>query len=118
VNAGAGAGTSRAESEEKSHAPKDWTLKALTELRDGMKDLNIFRFTLPGKCHIDQVDNPQIYTYLAQRVNAAETGMSGQVNGQAVVRKIRQLQTRYTASEKGFQDWLSALQCHVDLAGR
>ena len=119
VNAGAGQPL-RVEFQESSHAPKDWTLMALAGLRDGMKQLNISRFSLPlvgnsGLRHIDKVENPEIFMYLAKRVTLAATDMSGPVNGQAVIAKISKLQRHYTCSEQGFQDWLSRLQLDVNL---
>jgi hypothetical protein len=106
------------EPQQKSHDPKEWTLKALAALRDGLEALRMSRFTVAGHEHghkIENVANPENFTYLASFVTQADTGMIGPVNGQAVIAKFRQLQGVHTASEEGFQTWLAKLQRDIDL---
>jgi hypothetical protein len=111
---------------EKSHNPKDWTLKASNpsmELREDMKVLNFSRFILPGKGHqnyrIDTLDTPEIYNYLSERVIEAATGMSGPVNGPSSDSEDQAAQFKdYTSSVQGFQGWLSQLQRDVNFERR
>ena len=48
--------------------------------------------------------------YMAASLNAAETGMSGRINGQAVICKIRSLQRKFREADDCFGTWKQELQ--------
>ena len=91
-----------------SHRADQWTLKAIDALREALEKEGYVSFTVPSKTGGSKIENcsaADTMIRIARNISDVETGMMGDINGQAVINKIQRLQSKHTASEQGFQLW-------------
>lgn len=82
-----------------------------------METLGLSRFSLPHQranstsCSLRFEDSKEKdnILYMAATVNAANVGISGEINCQAVIAKIRSLQTSFGADADGLHNWRVSL---------
>ena len=99
--------------EKASHDPSDWSLGASLALSEAMQTLGLSRFSLQHQranstsCSLRFEDskNKDNILYMAATINAANAGMSGEINCQAVISKIRSLQTSFGSDADGLHNW-------------
>ena len=99
--------------EEPSHTPSAWTLRAEIALADAMDSLGVKSFTISrphsAQKNFANCSNQNQFRYMAGTISSSDVGMSGTVNGHAVVKKITSLQLKWSSDEDGFKMWRQEL---------
>lgn len=105
-----------------SHAPGNWTLSAELALEEAMLTMGFNYFTIArsqAAAHgFEGCAEKSKFIYMANAINSSDRGMPGLVNCQAVVSKIKKLQTQFGSDADGFLGWRVSLQEKKFVAGR